>query len=771
MAKDKLTRREQKQFDKLLKNKDVQKIMANINMSDKEIVSQLYGGLSKKEVLKDRNNLNKIQRVINDTQEKYKQYTGDNVSEFLIAAQNNEEKSGKSGKGNSGNNQNIVANDIKKMMEGSESLSFASALFAKNKNRFQGYKDYDAIVTHITQVDQAMDVYTDNILSPDDFSKDTFNFFYNCKDDLKKEVTKNVKKLEEVYKHEALSKKWIREILIKGDKFVAYLPLENEFNNLIGEDGQLLVESGTVNTFNSNTILLEDSEIKQFGINEEKVDSFKSELTELINERVVTSENPFNLITEDLQMLNEFKNLPFGDNLVDLKAKKDNNGKSNVNLSSDNNVMSGSKNNSYVTGTYVKELEAERVVKIMVGQKCFGYYYIETFDDAYNPVAGGLNNLTSVVDMQQDGATLDQQYDLFTRVFLKNLSKKIDKKYIQHHPEFKHIIYDIVSTQELFNKKVKLTYLPPDQVVHYHIELGSDGYGISKLKKILFTSKLYIAVLICTLMMQLSRSVDKRAFYIETGLDEDLEGTIQAFIRDVKSNEINMDSLDNFGSIFDSIGQFKDYYIPQVNGEKAVDIDSISGQALEMENELLEYLRKTMISGLGMPSSYLSYSDEMDFARSVSMVHGMFLNNVVSCQKPLGGQYTGAYQKLYRNEFSVIEGKSDDESKKYDPYNLSVTMPPPAFLNMTNMSEMLDTAITVTENKVRVLLGDDGQDKDPVLKDMLFKEIIKSICPIDWERYEDILEKARRKNTENQLKNTGGEGGDDSSSGGDNYGF
>lgn len=46
-----------------------------------------------------------------------------------------------------------------------------------------------------------------------------------------------------------------------------------------------------------------------------------------------------------------------------------------------------------------------------------------------------------------------------------------------------------------------------------------------------------------------------------------------------------------------------DYFIPQHDGNKPVDMEIIQGQDVQMDNDFMEYLRKAIISGLGVPSS------------------------------------------------------------------------------------------------------------------------------------------------------------------------
>jgi hypothetical protein len=96
------------------------------------------------------------------------------------------------------------------------------------------------------------------------------------------------------------------------------------------------------------------------------------------------------------------------------------------------------------------------------------------------------------------------------------------------------------------------------------IEEGKDGYGKSVLKDIIFTAKLYLSVLITTLLTKISRSQEHRTFYIETGLSEDVEGVVNAFIRDTKTKDVKISDTQSIDSIFTTIGSCSNYYIPQV---------------------------------------------------------------------------------------------------------------------------------------------------------------------------------------------------------------
>ena len=71
----------------------------------------------------------------------------------------------------------------------------------------------------------------------------------------------------------------------------------------------------------------------------------------------------------------------------------------------------------------------------------------------------------------------------------------------------------------------------------------------------------------------------------------------------IKGKEVKISDLNSFDTILNNVGRFHDYYIPQIDGQKTVDIDSTPGQQVDTDDQLLEDLRKDMISGMGIPAS------------------------------------------------------------------------------------------------------------------------------------------------------------------------
>ena len=784
---------------------------------------------------KNKEDLKQIKDTISAVSDKYKSVTGDSMIEFLTRMAMEDKRT----KRNYNNQNPVTANREKNqsLLELTKKLEnpnngVVNELYAKEKNRINLMDEYDQIVAYIPQLNQALNVLVDNIISPDDFTKDIFSIFYNDKDITSEDagnnsIINNLKELNENYKFENKTRKLVSDTLKYGDQFVACLKYDTEFTKMFSEDvdyHEILAEDKG-QLLNEDSFLITDSEKDQLTelLKEDNYDGdFVNDILRMINENVTFTDNKYAIMEEDILLETEFKMETFFTDkrmknikAVDMKdpeqpslkkpTKKSiktrgKNSKKSV-MFNDNPLFQNieeidyakqmqdelvdkkaklSKENSryYINGSYMRVLDPRRVIKIYLNGQTYGYYYIET-ESAFNTNNGlGQQNplaktstfqlrtsadigLSSNSDKPKDAKT-----QLILDIFLKNISKKLNKKFILNNDEFKEMLYTLIREDYIVKKKVNIIYLSPDDVEHLYINLQEDrgkpgeGYGESVFAKVLFTAKLYLAVLTCTLMMKVSRSADHRAFYIETGLSNDIEGTIQSFVREIKSKEIKISDMGSIDTVLNSVGMFHDYYIPQINGEKTIDIDTVPGQQADMENEFLDFLRKAMISGMGIPASFLSYADEMEFARSVSQMNSMFLRTIVSYQKYLGYGFSGIFRKLYRNEYAYEEEmnvfeKRDSEEKvvSVNYESIEVRFPSPATLNLTNLSEQLNVVREVSDFITTTLLGEAGI-ADPNKKDSLQRQVVKDLMQnVDWVKYEDMLNHLPIDQIEEKLKN------------------
>jgi acylphosphatase len=284
------------------------------------------------------------------------------------------------------------------------------------------------------------------------------------------------------------------------------------------------------------------------------------------------------------------------------------------------------------------------------------------------------------------------------------------------------------------------------------------------------------------LMRNSIRRPERLVWYIDVGVDNDGNNAVQNFIRTIKQREVKFSNLKDITTTINQIGEFHDFYVPTYNGERPVEVETLNmGGASEVDSPFLEYLRKAIIGGMGVPAAFVGYSEEVAFARSLTMDNGRFLRRVVRHQKHYGKAASKVYQILYRNEYISLdqltgaakqtdpdekkpdekdasEGKSKAKGKagqaksadaaaeaenRMDSVEISqifVRFPSPATLNLTNMSDAINQAQPVSDFLVETVAAGESDETKGAFKKRVMRELMPQV---HWDRYEKMLEEAR----------------------------
>jgi len=820
-------------------NNSLVDILRRFRNSIKLASSELYGTDEK---LYDDNNLDliDIKNSIQTVRMNYSEKTGEDIIDlFNSLSLNNQNNKGNNsyllGLNNKKNGKKEII-DVRNLLDNQESFNI-NEMFSQEVGRLQAYSNYELIYDNIPQAAQALDTFVDNILSPDDFTKSIFNIYINdiimgsIEDDINSEfnkITERCKKILENYKFETLTSKIITEALKLGDCFTLVLPLNREIEKLtlsennnpfnipinevptnkltskdiiiteeeLNELGSLLInnefkkpekpilQEGT-NVFESNNNRIEynknlniyNEDMKKYNDN---VEHIKHDIAEIINNNFIFNENSDLLLEDNYSFYSDFA----------VKHPKDLFNSVGTKTTSDkkyNKTNYKKKSKVTVNGAIVKILKPSRVIKLTADEVEFGYLYIENLENGPDIMTSGAYSLTNnlfntmkPLHQNENPDVMNAKYKLITDVFVKNISKKLDIKFINKHPEFKRTIYNLLKQDYIINKQVRVTYLTPTDVVHFG--KGNEEYYDSIYKKILFTAKLYLAVLTSQVMLKLVRSPDKRVFYIEVDLDNDTEAVVQSFMRDVKTKDIKMSNFgQDINTLLNSVGVFNDYYIPVVDGNKPLEIDTLSGMNAEVTNDFLEYLLKALISGLGLPPEYLSYSEQTEFARSLGMMNGKFVRSIIMYQKIFGEQFTKLFRKIYEYEYleenviaadkkrynqlnnitknidgddkteverSAILNKNVNQDENFDVNIITIKFPSPQALNISTLNEQVNSFKEIIDFIVAVMVPEDDDKLTGRFRRTLTQDMLSNF---DWNKYNDILKEARVEKTDEEL--------------------
>lgn len=709
-----------------------------------------------------------------------------------------------------GKQSDFKLDQIKKVMQ--ENSQSAVQIMASEGSRVLDYQNYKAICDNIPECSMALETYVSNILSPDDFTKSIFNVFYQGEDEKASQAVKTkVNALIEKYDLEEKTDKIVSDTCKLGDCFVAVLPYRTEMGKLLysnqdngsgsqranqtelyeqacfkdlklGERDQFqevkkgtdikldLEEEMAVNEFfgiqpqTTQTKETDESKGKddKSEIKQDPLDMSEQCVADFINTKIhvksVTS------LFEDRAAAEFDSSVIFNKDQIDIDDSKlgGKNGKAPKKLQTTPVVD--------VSGSSVRFLDPDRTVKLEIDDVCYGYYYIEPgftpgqnqtaydsqngkyYATTTNPLNPSLTPQGSVV--QQSNVTTSQQsqnlnvsdekLQLIANVFLKGIGKKLNKKYIENNKQFKDIIYSLLKQRYIINNGISVTYFLPSEVIHFKTK--------SIFSNIVFFAKLYLANLTNIVLIKLGRGHDKRVFYVNAGLDNNHEQAIAKVVQDVKTKEFKMSNIGSIQSLLSlNPGAFDDYYIPVSNGEKPVDIETIQGMDQDLNNDFMEFLRKSMIQGTGLPQAILEANESIEFARQIAAQNANFCRKIIRIQKQLSNPFSDFIRALYRNEYQQSLDKADLLST-VDLSKLQVQFPSPGSLNMSNMNEQLIQAQNAADAISKVLIPEvadqSTQDQESFLKAKLIKELVPYL---PWDKYEQLMEDSKAEITKSHI--------------------
>lgn len=655
------------------------------------------------------------------------------------------------------------------------------------------YSSYDLIVSIIPKMRLALNTFANSIISPDDFSKRSLSVFFNERnltDSDKEEVNSRLRMIIAKFGLERELKEDVIDALVKGEKFWAVLSMNDELKDLLKESAQSkdggyhTLEGQCRSMLNEHyatreeSILLEDG-LALFMDADKKLtkERFAGDLDDFLSENFVIGGAQQFLqehvsLTEEIEKSPVFKIETHDPNKA--AEKQDDIPDATIDglrLSSDSAVL--------------KKLKADQVVKLEYDGKVYGYIYIDTIavDEKDRTQKAGASSASPDPNAQPNLVTTSVQSVLYSSndldkgvtgekktvindpklmfiadTFVNRLSKKENVKLLKKSEQLKYVVYHSLITKRITkDEKVRVLFFTPDEVVHIDRKQ-------SIFDNVLFFAKLYIATLITILMQNIVRGADKRAYYIDIGLENDAANAINGVIRDIKTKELsNVHNMD-LTSMLNVLGDFNDYYIPSIDGEKPIEISTVDGLSnVSLDNEFLNWLSNNIFSGIGLPAAYLTEVENIDFAKSLAMQNSRFIRDVVAEQVLFGYGYSELLRKLYLKEYAseIKDQKQSDpnKSRKDDKSSIhllniesiEVKFPSPVSLNMTNMNDQINNLNTLIDALTEIIdvKSEDMELATPVFKREMFRKYLPNL---NWEEIEEITSTVRRTVQEAKLK-------------------
>lgn len=711
----------------------------------------------------------------------------------------------------------------------------------EDTERTARYTDYRLIDKYIPEITDSLDVLRDSIMSPDDISKKSVLYSYigELSTADRELFESNMRKLFEKYDFETFISDKIRSTLLLGDGFTIVDKLSSTFTRYLNEgdggdeelkdDGNVLSESADIfaspkfrdrikayyekaKSLNEASFVTKGSDGKKYQVTSDMyVKNTEEEILKMINKNVKYIEDPMKALSD----FTKYTGSTVSDKYTDKITKELN-----------------------INGVYFKDLNPDDVIKLEIDHICIGYIVINrtrgaadtiggfggsgingnysmlgAITSALNPDMGNANNNLQFnqASMSTDAFTGNQNilkdgntalaYNTIVDMLVKGISEKIDNKYIEKNEAFRDLLFGLVRMDYIISKEIDITFLEASQLDHVKID-STMTYGVSRIASSMFPAKLYLALLLTNLMLKINQGRDRRVFYVDTDLDDDFEGNIEQIIKDVKSSEIptsSFGSTTSVSTVLNTVGSLENYYIPTIDGNRPFDIDVISGMQVDINDELMEKLLKSAIIGTGVPYNYIDATNEIDFARSLSMQNQGFVKKVVNYQQVFSRFFTKIIRKMYKYEFGIDDidetknnklkeikiknkkrgkkSKKDDDADSHssmiDIEKIEIVFPEPVLLNVTTNNEQIEATNTTIEYITEMYVDANDENADDI-KRRFKKELARSVYMknLDWEAIDNAYDKMQEDSIEEKLlekiskasQGSGEEGTDDAGS-------
>lgn len=410
-----------------------------------------------------------------------------------------------------------------------------------------------------------------------------------------------------------------------------------------------------------------------------------------------------------------------------------------------------SENFDDISDCYIKLIDPTHIIPIKIMSQIIGYYYIETED--ITPLSGAVtSNLyyTKFNDNSREQSVIDS--------LAKVIVSSFNKQFLKENEKFKKTIVEAIQHYNLNEKRLKFQYIPVEYVQEFKIDEDEDGYGQSMIKKSLFYAKLYLMLLLFKIMSIILNSNDMKVNYIKTsGIDKNLANKVQEIARIKQSRQINIYDLFNYTTLINKVGSGSEMYVPVGSGgDRPIETEILSGQDVQLNNDLMENLKNSYILGTGVPAAIINYMNEADFAKVVEQNNTKFNGRVVNYQLDFNSSITEWYKKIMRSATQVPETLIE---------NFTFTLQPPKQTSNNTKSEAINSFTSFADFVVTLLYGDNTDNES--VKDEIceFKKLLadEQLPMLNIQSMTDLQKKAKLISKDNSLKpnDDEGDGGDD----------
>lgn len=656
-----------------------------------------------------------------------------------------------------------------------------------NEKLYETLQDYEIFRRAIPQVSRVIDLLINSIVTPEAITSEIFSLEYNFESEAK---NSQAKKIREKYDLNNKVKSIVENYLVIGTEYVTVVPYRSIIDSIkqdqFGPDtkSKIVRESSLIDynekNKNSHNILTETTIMEAFDKNLK--DKLKNMDGQKKKKAIEDLNNEVSKYISNIKVYKSNKKLMYDSALVEAVQSEgelliessydemiDRAGKTKIDFSKGKTASEGliqsskGSQNDYdklkILGCKIERLDPARVWPLRIKDTVIAYIYIEERrDDSIR-----MNLRHHFQHYFSFYRTASSEYNEHTIKMLENqiirnignaVLSNISPRFVEANFDDMDVFYEFLRDRQIHKEARDIIILHPDDVIEFRRQQGSI------MKNALFFLKLYLLLLLSNILTKVRRGSDRTVWYVNTGLSNDIEGSVMEAIEAVQQSQIRWSDVGTISGIVGSVGSVVDLFIPQGDsGEQPIRPEVVSGQQVEMDEPFLQFLIKSIILSFNIPSVIVDYTEEVDFAKTLSMANLDIASSSAHAQAELNGPLTKLLRYVMAYELDLSKEEMD---------SIHATLIPSRSMLMQITNELLNTVRDLGQSMAEITIHED----DEMLKKIFVEKFVRDNLTYDWKHIDKIVNGIKERLVKEKLKEnikTSGESSNDGSSGGEMY--
>jgi hypothetical protein len=392
-----------------------------------------------------------------------------------------------------------------------------------------------------------------------------------------------------------------------------------------------------------------------------------------------------------------------------------------------------------INGCKIERLDPARVYPIRIKDTVIAYVYIEERrDDALRfNMKNQMQNTFSFYRMHTQSYneySVKMMEDRMLREIGNRVIENLSPKFLEANFDNMDIFYEFLRENSIHRERRDIILLHPDDVIEFK---RADG---SIMKNAVFFAKLYLLMVINNILTKVRRGSDRTLYYVNNGLSNDIEGSVMEAIEAIQQSEIRFSDIGSIAGIIGSVGSVVDLFIPQSeDGSKPVNPEVISGQEVDMDEPFLKYLIKSIILSFNMPSVVVDFTDEVEFAKTLSMANLDVATSSALSQAELNIPLTKLLQKVMAYDLDLTPEEIE---------SVSATLIPSRSMLMQITGDLIETTKSLAQSMADLNFAGNEDAK----KQLFMKEFVREYFNYDWTEVDKIIKKVNEESIDKELE-------------------